>query len=259
MHHRDQKEGATVATAVQTALSFVAVDKRFGSGTTALSGVDLRVAAGEFVAVVGPSGCGKSTLLRLASGLDVPSGGEIDTPGGDVGYVFQDATLLPWRSVLANVALPSELAGRPKAERRERAMDVIRLVGLDGFEEQLPGQLSGGMRMRVSLARALMMRPALFLFDEPFGALDEMTRLRMQEELQRIFAETGFAGLFITHSVTEAVFLANRVVVMSDRPGRITAEFDVPFAHPRPASLRYEAEFAAIAGAVSAALRGDAQ
>ncbi|MCX5357462.1 ABC transporter ATP-binding protein [Streptomyces sp. NBC_00124] len=248
-----------MATAVQTALSFAAVDKRFDSGTTALSGVDLRVETGEFVAVVGPSGCGKSTLLRLASGLDVPSAGEIDMPGGDVGYVFQDATLLPWRSVLANVALPAELAGRPKSERHEDAMDAIRLVGLDGFEKQLPGQLSGGMRMRVSLARALMMRPALFLFDEPFGALDEMTRLRMQEELQRIFAETGFAGLFITHSVTEAVFLANRVVVMSARPGRITAEFEVPFAHPRPASLRYEPEFAAIAGAVSEALRGDAQ
>ncbi|MGW6145857.1 ABC transporter ATP-binding protein, partial [Streptomyces sp. NPDC055140] len=133
-----------MATAVQTALSFVAIDKRFDSGTTALSGVDLRVGAGEFVAVVGPSGCGKSTLLRLASGLDAPSAGEISTPGGDIGYVFQDATLLPWRSVLANVALPAELAGRPKAERHERAMDAIHLVGLDGFEEQLPGQLSGG-------------------------------------------------------------------------------------------------------------------
>ncbi|MER6012023.1 ABC transporter ATP-binding protein [Streptomyces bluensis] len=244
--------------ALETALSFDGVHKQFPNGTTALTDVTLSMAPGEFIAVVGPSGCGKSTLLRLASGLDTPTAGTVRTADGSVGYVFQDATLLPWRSVLANVELPAELAKIPRTERRARAIQALRLVGLDGFEKQLPSRLSGGMRMRVSLARALMMSPSLFLFDEPFGALDEMTRLRMQEELQRIFAERGFAGLFITHSVSEAVFLATRVVVMSPRPGRITAVFDVPFPHPRPAELRYAPEFARIAGEVSAALRGDA-
>ncbi|TDC67281.1 ABC transporter ATP-binding protein [Streptomyces hainanensis] len=244
---------------VETALRFSGVDKRFPNGTLALTGVDLSVAAGEFVSVVGPSGCGKSTLLRLASGLDSPTAGTVHARGDSVGFVFQDATLLPWRSVLANVELPAELAGTPKPERRERAREVLELVGLDGFEKQLPGQLSGGMRMRVSLARALVTRPSLFLFDEPFGALDEITRLRMQEELQRILSEQGFSALFITHSVPEAVYLSNRVVVMSARPGRVTASFDVPFPHPRPADLRYEPAFAAIAGEVSAALRGGAR
>ena len=244
--------------ALETTLSFDGVHKQFPNGTTALTDVTLSMAPGEFIAVVGPSGCGKSTLLRLASGLDTPTAGTVRTADGSVGYVFQDATLLPWRSVLANVELPAELAKIPRTERRARAIQALRLVGLDGFEKQLPSRLSGGMRMRVSLARALMMSPSLFLFDEPFGALDEMTRLRMQEELQRIFAERGFAGLFITHSVSEAVFLATRVVVMSPRPGRITAVFDVPFPHPRPAELRYAPEFARIAGEVSAALRGDA-
>ncbi|MDT0317111.1 ABC transporter ATP-binding protein [Streptomyces millisiae] len=244
---------------VETALRFNGVDKRFPNGTLALTDVNLSVAAGEFVSVVGPSGCGKSTLLRLASGLDSPTAGTVHARGDSVGFVFQDATLLPWRSVLANVELPAELAGTPKPERRERAREVLELVGLDGFEKQLPGQLSGGMRMRVSLARALMTRPSLFLFDEPFGALDEITRLRMQEELQRILSEQGFSALFITHSVPEAVYLSNRVVVMSARPGRVTASFDVPFPHPRPADLRYEPAFAAIAGEVSAALRGGAR
>ncbi|RPF39189.1 NitT/TauT family transport system ATP-binding protein [Streptomyces sp. TLI_185] len=256
-------KGADVPTTAEETLDatlrFDSVDKHFASGTTALTGLELSIAPGEFVAVVGPSGCGKSTLLRLASGLDTATGGTVHAPADSVGYVFQDPTLLPWRTVLANVELPAELAGTAKADRRARALDALRLVGLEGAEKQLPGQLSGGMRMRVSLARALMTRPSLFLFDEPFGALDEMTRLRMQEELQRIYAETGFAALFITHSVTEAVFLASRVVVMSARPGRITASFEVPFPHPRPAELRYDPEFGRIAGEVSAALRGGFQ
>ncbi|GCB46222.1 ATPase component of ABC-type nitrate/sulfonate/bicarbonate transport system [Streptomyces sp. NL15-2K] len=249
----------TLEATLEATLRFESVDKHFANGTTALTGLELSIAPGEFVAVVGPSGCGKSTLLRLASGLDTATGGTVHAPADSLGYVFQDPTLLPWRTVLANVELPAELTGTPKAERRERALDALRLVGLEGFEKQLPGQLSGGMRMRVSLARALMARPSLFLFDEPFGALDEMTRLRMQEELQRIYAETGFAALFITHSVTEAVFLSGRVVVMSARPGRITASFDVPFPHPRPAELRYDPEFGRIAGEVSAALRGGSE
>ncbi|RKN36981.1 ABC transporter ATP-binding protein [Streptomyces hoynatensis] len=251
-----------MSVATEAALHFEGVGKRFPNGTSALEGVHLSVAAGEFVSVVGPSGCGKSTLLRLAAGLDAPTGGRVTglaASGESVGFVFQDPTLLPWRSVQANVELPAELAGVGRAERRERAREVLALVGLDGFAKQLPGQLSGGMRMRVSLARALMGRPSLFLFDEPFGALDEITRLRMQEELQRVLAERGFTALFITHSVTEAVFLSHRVVVMSARPGRVTAAFDVPFDHPRPAELRYEPAFARIAGEVSAALRGGAK
>ncbi|MEO3750946.1 ABC transporter ATP-binding protein [Streptomyces sp. B6B3] len=249
-----------MSVTVETALRFDGVHKTFPNGTTALADVNLSVAAGEFVAVVGPSGCGKSTLLRLASNLDPVTSGTVQTPHGDsLGYVFQDPTLLPWRRVLGNVELPAELAGVPKPERRARAREALRLVGLEGAEKQLPRQLSGGMRMRVSLARALTMRPALFLFDEPFGALDEITRLRMQEELQRILTEQRFAGLFITHSVTEACFLASRVVVMSARPGRIIATFDVPFPHPRPAELRYDPDFAKIAGEVSAALRGGNQ
>jgi NitT/TauT family transport system ATP-binding protein len=240
----------------RAALRFDGVHKRFDNGTTALADVNLTVAAGEFVAVVGPSGCGKSTLLRLASGLDRPTGGSIQVGGDSLGYVFQDPTLLPWRRVLANVELPAELAGTPRAERRARARDVLRLVGLEGAEKQLPRQLSGGMRMRVSLARALMTQPDVFLFDEPFGALDEITRMRLQEELQRILSEQRFSGLFITHSVIEATFLASRVVVMSPRPGRIVGAFEVPFPHPRPAELRYDPDFAKIAGEVSAALRG---
>ncbi len=249
-----------MSVTVETALRFDGVHKTFPNGTTALADVNLAVGAGEFVAVVGPSGCGKSTLLRLASNLDPVTAGTVQTPHSDsLGYVFQDPTLLPWRRVLGNVELPAELAGVPKNERRARAREALRLVGLEGAEKQLPRQLSGGMRMRVSLARALTMRPALFLFDEPFGALDEITRLRMQEELQRILTEQRFSGLFITHSVTEACFLASRVVVMSSRPGRIIATFDVPFPHPRPAELRYDPDFAKIAGEVSAALRGGNQ
>ncbi|MGP4110330.1 ATP-binding cassette domain-containing protein [Streptomyces sp. 4N509B] len=250
--------GAGRAAAPEAALRFEGVHKRFPNGTTALADVHLSVAPGEFVAVVGPSGCGKSTLLRLASRLDTPTAGTVHVGGTSLGYVFQDPTLLPWRRVLANVELPAELTGVGRAERRARAREALRLVGLEGAERQLPRELSGGMRMRVSLARALMTRPDVFLFDEPFGALDEITRMRLQEELQRILSEQRFAGLFITHSVIEATFLASRVVVMTARPGRVVAAFDVPFPHPRPPELRYDPAFARIAGEVSAALRDGA-
>ncbi|HKS44861.1 MAG TPA: ABC transporter ATP-binding protein [Amycolatopsis sp.] len=236
-------------------LRFAAVAKTFDNGTIALSEVDLDLAPGDFVSVVGPSGCGKSTLLRLASGLTAPTGGEIFADTGKIGYVFQDPTLLEWRSAAKNVELAGELHGMARAERRKRAAEALELVGLAGFEKQLPGQLSGGMRMRVSLARALTLDPEIFLFDEPFGALDEITRLRMQDELQRLFRTQGFTGLFITHSVTEAVYLSTRVAVMSARPGRIVREVDVPFPFPRSPEIRYHADFARIAGEVSAALK----
>ena len=236
-------------------LDFTGVTKTFPNGTVALTDVDLAVSRGEFVTVVGPSGCGKSTLLRIASGLTGISSGTADVSAERVGYVFQDATLLPWRTVRRNVELLSELAGVKKARRSADAQAAIDLVGLSGFENHLPRTLSGGMRMRTSLARSLTLDPDLFLFDEPFGALDEITRERLNDELIRLFATQRFGALFITHSVSEAVYLSTRVLVMSGRPGRIVETFDVPFDLPRDPEIRFTAEFAALAGQVSHALR----
>lgn len=240
-------------------LRFAGVSKTFDNGVRALAGVDLTLPAGDFVSVVGPSGCGKSTLLRLASGLTPPTAGEILAGTDRIGYVFQDPTLLEWRSAVKNVELNGELHRLPKAQRTQRAADALRLVGLEGFEKQRPSQLSGGMRMRVSLARALTLRPEIFLFDEPFGALDEITRLRMQDELQRLYRTQEFTGLFITHSVNEAVYLSTRVAVMSAQPGRIVHEIDVPFDFPRSPEIRYLPDFGRIAGEVSAALKATAE
>ena len=236
-------------------LAFTGTGVVFPGGTNALESVTLTVRAREMVALVGPSGCGKSTLLRLAAGLQRPSTGEVAVTADRVGYVFQDATLLPWRSVRRNVELPGQLAGVPVDERRRVAAEAVARVGLTGFEDHKPAQLSGGMRMRVSIARALTTRPQLFLFDEPFGALDELTRERLGEELDGLFAAGTFAAVFVTHSVAESVYLADRVIVMSGRPGRIVAEVPVPFPRPRPADLRYEASFGAVAAEVSHALR----
>src|SRR5258706_10958886 len=238
------------------ALLFEHVSKVFPDGTRALDDVSLQVRSGEMVAIVGPSGCGKSTLLRLASRLSAPSSGEILVGDGNLGYVFQDATLLPWRTVQRNVELLAELAGVDRAERAKLAAEAIVLTGLTGFERHRPRALSGGMRMRVSLARALTMRPRIFLFDEPFGALDEITRERLNGELLGLFMREQFAGFFVTHSVSEATFLASRVLVMSARPGRILAEIAVPFSYPRPPELRFAPEFASVAGQISACLRG---
>ncbi|WP_210508488.1 ABC transporter ATP-binding protein [Naasia sp. SYSU D00057] len=236
-------------------LDFRDVAMQFPNGTIALSGVDLTVERGEFVTVVGPSGCGKSTLLRIASGLEKASAGTASVATSRIGYVFQDATLLPWRDVESNVELLAELNGRSKKDRAAKAADAIELVGLTGFEKHLPKQLSGGMRMRTSLARSLTLDPELFLFDEPFGALDEITRERLNDELIRLFAEQQFGGLFITHSVSEAVYLSTKVVVMSGRPGRIVDVFEVPFDMPRDPDVRYTGEFAELVGKVSHALR----
>ena len=172
-----------------------------------------------------------------------------------LGYVFQDATLLPWRTVQGNVELLAELQGYTKVERQALAMAAINLVGLQGFENHYPKMLSGGMKMRVSLARTLTLRPPVFLFDEPFGAVDEITRMRLNEETQEIFKNEGFAGLFITHSIGEAVFMSTRILVMSARPGRLVAEIDVPFDYPRKPDLRFDSRFAELSGTVSAALR----
>ncbi len=236
-------------------LAFTGVGRTFPDGTEALHAVDLTVDRGEFVSVVGPSGCGKSTLLRLASGLDSVSTGELHVGSPRVGYVFQDPTLLPWRTVRRNVELLAELEKLPKPERTRRVDEAVQLVGLDGFERHRPRALSGGMRMRVSLARSLVLEPDVFLFDEPFGALDEMTRERLNSELLALFAARRFASLFITHSVAEAVFLSTRVVVMSPRPGRIVGDVPIPFPYPREPELRYSEEFAKVAGEVSDLLR----
>ena len=237
------------------ALSFINVSKTFADGTAALSNISFDVRDGEFVTVVGPSGCGKSTLLKIASKLIPATGGEVKVPTENLGYVFQDATLLPWRTVLKNVELFLELHGVEKLQRHALAAEAIDLVGLNGFEHYHPKRLSGGMKMRVSLARSLTLKPKVFLFDEPFGALDEITRERLNEELMKLFVQERFAGLFITHSVYEAVFLSTRVLVMSARPGRIIAEFEIPFGYPRPTELRFDPDFARLTGDVSRALR----
>ena len=236
-------------------VDFRDVGMTYASGTIALEHIGFSVRRGEFVTVVGPSGCGKSTLLRIAAGLETHTAGDCATTTDRVGFVFQDATLLPWRSVQRNVELLAELNGLPASVRRDAAREAIELVGLAGFESSLPRQLSGGMRMRASLARSLTLDPDLFLFDEPFGALDEITRQRLNDELLRLFAERGFGGLFITHSVAEAVYLSTRVVVMSGRPGRVVDIVDVPFDMPRDPDLRYTPEFGELVGRVSHSLR----
>jgi NitT/TauT family transport system ATP-binding protein len=201
---------------------------------TALEGIDLTVERGEFVSIAGPSGCGKSTLLKAVAGLTRPSRGEVvlngttvTGPRPDIGYVFQRAALLEWRTVEGNILLQAEMRGMPRDKARSRARDLIAMTGLEGFEGALPHELSGGMQQRVSLCRALLHEPEVLLMDEPFGALDALTRERMNVELHRIWAETGTTVLLVTHSVPEAVYLANRVVVMSPRPGRVLRELDV--------------------------------
>ncbi|WP_323096309.1 ABC transporter ATP-binding protein [Intrasporangium sp. YIM S08009] len=201
---------------------------------TALEGIDLTVERGEFVSIAGPSGCGKSTLLKAVAGLTRPSRGEVvlngtrvSGPRPDIGYVFQRAALLEWRTVEGNILLQAEMRGMARDKARSRARDLIAMTGLEGFEGALPHELSGGMQQRVSLCRALLHEPEVLLMDEPFGALDALTRERMNVELHRIWAETGTTVLLVTHSVPEAVYLANRVVVMSPRPGRVLRELDV--------------------------------
>ena len=245
----------------------------FGKGrkeVVALSEVDLRVAAGEFVSLIGPSGCGKSTLLRLVADLDAPTGGEISVFGKtarrarldqEYGIAFQQSGLLPWRTVAGNVELPLRLHGVNTEVRRRRVAELLELVGLSDFAKNHPDQLSGGMQQRVAIARALAESPRLLLMDEPFGALDEITRERMQNELVRICAETGAAVLFVTHSIPEAVFLSDRVVVMSPRPGRITGVVDVRAdglvaAHDRSAGARDEEGFFRAVGEVRSLLHG---
>jgi NitT/TauT family transport system ATP-binding protein len=197
---------------------------RYPNGTLAIDSVSLEIDDGEFVSVVGPSGCGKSTLLRAAAGLVPPTAGTVSLGTQDIGFVFQDPTLLPWRSVLRNVELVAELRGVSKADRRAMALAALEKVGLADAAQQRPRTLSGGMRMRVSLARTLATQPSVMLFDEPFGAVDELTRARLCDDLMNLSAAERFTGLLVTHSIAEAVYLGNRVLVLSGSPGRLVGE-----------------------------------
>ncbi len=249
------------------AVALEGLGKRFGAGATAvdaLTDIQFTVAAGEFVALIGPSGCGKSTLLRIIANLIEPTEGTVSVAGKsarqarldqDYGIAFQQAGLLEWRTVQGNVELPLALAGLGRSERRAQALELLELVGLADFAGHRPSQLSGGLQLRVAIARALARRPSLLLMDEPFGALDEMTRERMQTELMRICAETSAAVVFVTHSIPEAVFLSQRVVVMSPRPGRITQVVDVPLG-ARDEDTREAERFYATITDVREALRG---
>ncbi|MEZ4767160.1 MAG: ABC transporter ATP-binding protein [Caldilineales bacterium] len=235
-----------------------------GSGlaaTRALTSTTFRVYAGEFVAVVGPSGCGKTTLLRILGGLLAPTHGRVTLrgepltgPRSEIGYVFQHANLMPWRTVERNVALPLELLGMDKQEIERRSREVLALVGLQGFEHAYPRQLSGGMAQRAALARTLVHEPELLLLDEPFGALDAITRERMNLELLRIRTAYEYAAVMVTHNISEAVFLADRVLVMSHRPGRIVSEVSVSLPRPRSLDLMGAPEFARLTQEVRAAI-----
>ena len=226
-----------------------------GGEVPALAGIDLAVDAGEFVALLGPSGCGKSTLLRLVAGLDHPERGAVRADTAHVGMVFQDAHLLPWRDVRANVELPLELLGRTAGERRVRAAAAIAQVGLGDAAGRYPAELSGGMRMRASLARALVTEPRLLLLDEPFAALDELTRMALDDELRRLWREAGLTVLFVTHSIAEAAYLAERVVVLSRRPAQMVLDHRVALPAERTAALRAEPAFGHETGVLQEALR----
>jgi NitT/TauT family transport system ATP-binding protein len=227
------------------------VSKVFANGVRALADVSLELRTAEFMSVLGPSGCGKSTLLRLISGLATPSGGTIEWPGGgrtardhELGFVFQEPTLLPWATALANVMLPLKLHGMAKSESEGRAVEALRQVGLGGFEQAFPRELSGGMKMRVSIARALVTAPRLLLMDEPFAALDEITRHRLNTDLLALWERQRFTVVFVTHSVFESVFLSQRIGVVAARPGRILSELVIDAAYPRADSFRTSAEYA---------------
>ncbi|NMO56577.1 ABC transporter ATP-binding protein [Actinoplanes sp. TBRC 11911] len=244
------------------------VTKVFNQGrpdeVVALSDVDLVVPSGSLISLIGPSGCGKSTLLRLIGDLITPTSGTVSVAGKDAdtarrqqeyGIAFQQAGLFEWRTVVRNVELPLELRGMSRADRRSRALEMLSLVGLSDFAGHYPAQLSGGMQQRVAIARALAVQPPLLLMDEPFGALDEMTRERLQSELLGICAKTGTSTVFVTHSISEAVFLSNRVVVMSPRPGRIVTAVDVDLP-VRDDTVRQSEKYFEYVTAVRRALRG---
>ncbi len=256
---------AAPSAAQRPLLRLATLSKTFSNGVTALADVDLTIRPGEFVSLLGPSGCGKSTLLKLIAGLIAPSAGQIDwpqsnydaigTPQPALGFVFQEPTLLPWRTVTDNVHLPLLLAGVSKSEASDRIAEVLSLVGLSAFADAHPRQLSGGMKMRVSIARALVTKPAILLMDEPFAALDEITRIKLNDDLLALFAAKGLTVIFVTHSVYESVYLSNRIVVMSSRPGRISADIPIDVSYPRNEEYRTSSLYNERCRFVSAALR----
>ncbi|MEM7811079.1 MAG: ABC transporter ATP-binding protein [Planctomycetota bacterium] len=242
-------------TAGPTRLRFVAASRRYGDGS-GVGPVDLDVGPDRLTAVVGPSGCGKSTLLRLAAGLEEPTAGSIGGRSGRVGYVFQEPRLLPWLTARANVALPLELAGRGRDEREEAVEAALALAGLPAdSRDKRPHELSGGMRMRVAIARAVVDRPDVLLLDEPFGALDSLSRDTLDDELRTLWLDRRVPTLFVTHDVAEAVYVSDRVVVLAGRPGRVAEVIDVPFGDGRRAELRGTPAFAAVVRRALATLR----
>jgi len=236
------------------AVEILSAEKIYPNGTRALASVDLTIGEGEFVTLLGPSGCGKSTLLRIVAGLLTPSEGRIllwrkpvsqfESSGHRLGFVFQEATLMPWASVLRNVRLPLDLAGVARAQSEPRVRAALAMVGLERFADSLPRELSGGMQMRVSIARSLVTEPTLLLMDEPFGALDEITRNRLDSDLLQLWQARGLTVIFVTHSIFEAVFLSNRVVVMAARPGRIVQDVHIDEPYPRDPDFRVSQRFA---------------
>jgi NitT/TauT family transport system ATP-binding protein len=241
------------------------VGKEFASKTVALSDVDLTIYPGEFISLLGPSGCGKSTLLKMIAGLGGPTAGSIDwpqsaytaegSPEPALSFVFQEPTLLPWRTAADNVHLPLLLSGVGRKEAAERVIEALSQVGLSAFADRYPRQLSGGMKMRVSIARALVTRPQILLMDEPFAALDEITRGRLNDELLDLFARRKLTVIFVTHSVYESVYLSSRIVVMSSRPGRVVSEIPVDVPYPRTEEYRTSALYNERCRLASAALR----
>ena len=240
------------------------VAKRFPNGTLALDRVDLAIEQGSFVSLLGPSGCGKSTILRMIAGLVQPSAGRIDWPRlpeaartgahPELGFVFQEPTLMPWASVADNIRLPLKVAGVATAEADARIAEAIGMVGLEGFAHAFPRELSGGMKMRVSIARALVTRPKLLLMDEPFAALDEITRFKLNNDLLQLWQRFGWTVIFVTHSVFESVYLSNRILVMSARPGRIVEDVAISASYPRDDSFRVSDAYGDLCREVSMSL-----
>ncbi len=243
----------------QTLVSLRGVGKTFKNETMALAGLDLDVEAGEFLTLLGPSGCGKSTILRLIAGLEKASTGSIIRPVpeliAEIGFVFQEPTLMPWAKVFDNVYLPLRLKGEARAKARPRVEEALALVGLSAFAKAYPRELSGGMRMRVSIARALVLKPALLLLDEPFAALDEITRFRLNDDLIRLKQELGTTVVFVTHSVYESVYLSTRIAIMTQRPGRIVKEIMIAADLPRNETFRMSAAYGALCLETSSSLQ----
>jgi NitT/TauT family transport system ATP-binding protein len=251
-----------VSTVAPPIVTFDKLNHRYGNGPLVLEDINLQVQKGEFISLVGPSGCGKSTILKTLCGLTQYTSGNLTIDGmqptaarEETFFVFQDANLLPWLRVQKNVELPLKISGESKDRRTAKAEKMIKLVGLDHAKRQFPWQLSGGMRMRVSIARALTVSPSILLLDEPFGALDEMTRDRLNEDLLKIRQEDPFTAFFVTHSVAEAVFLSTRIVVLSANPGRIAEVIEVPFDYPRTAELREHPDYLQLLAKTTRSLR----